>query len=55
MASDVSGAAAMDISVSVLKLALDTGAAAATQLVEQLQPTSPRQPAPVGQLVDLYA
>jgi hypothetical protein len=58
MAGDVTGSSAgADVSVSVLKMALDTGRSSAEQLVQQLQPQSPRQPGgpPLGQLVDLYA
>ena len=58
MANDVSGASAgADISTSVLKLALDTGRSSAEQLVQQLQPQSPRQQGAMrlGQSLDLYA
>jgi hypothetical protein len=56
--ADATGATTQtDVGVSVLKLALDTGRSSAEQLVQQLQPQSPRQPGAMrlGQAVDLYA
>ena len=56
--ADATGAATQtDAGVSVLKLALDSSRSSAEQLVQQLQPQSPRQPGAMrlGQAVDLYA